>query len=559
MDSPLSRLQDASGQAFIKLNKRTNVQEPTRNCNYKTFPYKTTKTKLVGYYEYSKSGSCTVLLELFKLKDQFLKTCGVNFVPALHGKDINYAAMKPWQPCINREIHTLHVFVLLHCSCDGSMQTFHSHKRKNYQSLYYKEKNCNRTLREDNIKLRKQVFKKDELIYGLEKRFEKEIKLLEKKLLTIECKLQNLRKDYEEILYDHGRILVENAFEINKKNQKEKFHKIFVPKAASTSAESVQSVHSQSLVEGSRQLTGAHCAQEENSVVIQNHEERLVNAGVIIDSRQIIRNDAQNHNSVSGIRPHNISNTPTETTVSTERLPHSVQVHERCGADAVNLTKQPSSLVTAEVFNAYRLLLLTISNWLLRDNITKLTEWAIAKFSVQPNVSVTQIIFRLDEVGVISALDLSPLRIFFETILRYDLMHLIDKFDEGDYSNLRILIYQNQSGRNSRIRGTYAIEGNSRYLPPPRTSVRSETVIQSITNGEVSQRSTTGDDNNRLFVCNNGTNAARTRGKKLNLLIQIKLIISIFYRLFQGEIFTKTYMAVAIDLFGYFSRNQSCL
>ncbi len=66
-----------------------------------------------------------------------------------------------------------------------------------------------------------------------------------------------------------------------------------------------------------------------------------------------------------------------------------------------------------------------------------LKDWAAQNFSINNPQNATDVFLQLDQKAVINASDLSLLCKFFESIIRFDLMYIIDAFLLGDYSLLR--------------------------------------------------------------------------------------------------------------------------
>ena len=91
----------------------------------------------------------------------------------------------------------------------------------------------------------------------------------------------------------------------------------------------------------------------------------------------------------------------------------------------------------------YKTLLLTIAKLLLPHDVKKLKSWAEKKLSVANCQNATDVLYQFDRVGFISASNLGHLRDFFESILRIDVVCILDGFMVGDYSFLRTaLIYK---------------------------------------------------------------------------------------------------------------------
>ena len=126
---------------------------------------------------------------------------------------------------------------------------------------------------------------------------------------------------------------------------------------------------------------------------------------------------------------------------NSENFPPEVSVQESMevssSTEGASLTNMPTTTVERSLYNNYKLLLLTIADRLLSSDAAKLKTWASSMFSADVSSDISEVFHDLDRKKVISASDLSKLREFFETILRIDLVHLIDCFLLGDYTPLR--------------------------------------------------------------------------------------------------------------------------
>jgi hypothetical protein len=144
---------------------------------------------------------------------------------------------------------------------------------------------------------------------------------------------------------------------------------------------------------------------------------------------------------------------------------------------------------------------------LLYSDIIKLKEWANRKFSIDSNLSRAKIILQLDQKGVINASDVGQLRVFFESITRFDLVYLIDEFYNGDYDKLRKLFNQHKSIKNSHKRmANLNRVHSSRVLPPDNNTSRSpltSNTVNRVSNIEVFERPSTADENNGVSIIRN--------------------------------------------------------
>jgi hypothetical protein len=120
-----------------------------------------------------------------------------------------------------------------------------------------------------------------------------------------------------------------------------------------------------------------------------------------------------------------------------EGLSFSVQQVYSNESDYISLSNVPPTSVAAMLYNIYKLILLSLGQRFLFSDVVKLKEWATQNFSIENAQNGTDVLFQLDMKGTINASNLSPLRDFFESIVRIDLVHIIDEFLLGDYGLLR--------------------------------------------------------------------------------------------------------------------------
>ena len=114
-----------------------------------------------------------------------------------------------------------------------------------------------------------------------------------------------------------------------------------------------------------------------------------------------------------------------------------VSMEESRDAEGISLGRVPTTAVERSLYNNYKLLFLTMESLLLSRDVEKLKEWAMETFAIDTSQDPIDIFLKLDRKGVITALNLTLLRGFFEKILRFDLIYLIDCFLSGNYSILR--------------------------------------------------------------------------------------------------------------------------
>ena len=121
---------------------------------------------------------------------------------------------------------------------------------------------------------------------------------------------------------------------------------------------------------------------------------------------------------------------------SQEDLLFSVQQDDSNGREFISLGNIPPTSVATTVYNNYKLLLLSLVQCLLSSEVMKLKDWASQNFSTNSQ-NANDVLLQLDQKGIINASNLSPLRDFFESIVRIDLVYIIDEFLLGNYSLLR--------------------------------------------------------------------------------------------------------------------------
>ena len=143
-------------------------------------------------------------------------------------------------------------------------------------------------------------------------------------------------------------------------------------------------------------------------------------------------NDIWTSDAPSTSREEGYENEQRPTRQSNEDLSSSVQQDDSNGREFITQGNIPP---TSD--NNYKLLLLSLGQSLLSSDVVKLKDWASQNFSIENAQNATDVLLQLHKKGIINASNLSPLRDFFESIVRIDLVHIIDEFLLGDYSLLR--------------------------------------------------------------------------------------------------------------------------
>jgi hypothetical protein len=85
----------------------------------------------------------------------------------------------------------------------------------------------------------------------------------------------------------------------------------------------------------------------------------------------------------------------------------------------------------------YKKILKIIPQNLLSQDVLKLKEWACEKLSIDGFEDVADVLACLEQEGIIGASNLSELRSFFESITKFDFVHVIDLFLQGDTTVLQ--------------------------------------------------------------------------------------------------------------------------
>ena len=200
--------------------------------------------------------------------------------------------------------------------------------------------------------------------------------------VALKNELVLLRNKYDEVMADYGQLMVEKTAK-EKRAQKNEF---FQQKSQSTSP--VNNVSSNHL--------------ENNQSNTANQTPPTLNASNIIQERE---------------------------TGSYEESSQSEDVQDAGSS--------PRALLVATLYNNYKLLLINLAQRLLSSEVVMLKDWAAQNFSIVNPQNPTDVLFQLHEKRIINASDLGQLCNFFESIVRFDLVYIVDAFLRGDYSLLR--------------------------------------------------------------------------------------------------------------------------
>ncbi|XP_028414308.1 uncharacterized protein LOC114537472 [Dendronephthya gigantea] len=314
---------------------------------------------------------------------------------------------------------------------DQSTQTIDNDDR--FKRLYDETKLENEKLMNENELLKRKLLEENNLF----EKYRAERSLLENEILYLKQRCHELEKEYKDLLSENGRLLIEMDSKITKEKHIEKLKKIYP------------------------------------TMPIRNVNEEMVTLGVDNNHTEII---PPNHSRTNHVGSS--SDLLNEGNVPPESIEYPVQVVE--GNEIEPIGGENNSLsTTPQDNNSYKQLLLAIAHSLLSNDVIKLKVWAHEQFSVETNLIATEAMFQLDRKGVINPTNLSALRVFFESILRFDLAHLIQQYCCGDYANLKQLIVKIKERlvQNARERNLHHVR-TSTLLPThsysPRLPVQRE-------------------------------------------------------------------------------------
>ena len=260
---------------------------------------------------------------------------------------------------------------------------------------------------------------------------------------NLQSELEKCQKELKETLSELGRMLVENDGKVREKRKQSIFDgtlKSSIVNASSTLSETAQLPEAAQLTQADEPSTSGAAMQTVEVQTLGNTE--IQPAVPII--QEILPNDVVEP-SVQG---------------STE---------ESSNRESVSLTYMPGTSVEKSIYNNYKLLLLVISDMFLCSDIEKFKVWARDMYGMDLSSHVYEVFLELDCKGIISASDLTNLRLFFETISRIDLVHLIDCFLLGDYANLKRSVTSRKNNNPSRNTRTAGLGATSSIANPKRS------------------------------------------------------------------------------------------
>ena len=169
----------------------------------------------------------------------------------------------------------------------------------------------------------------------------------------------------------------------------------------------------------------------------------------------------------------NVNGTIVMTSASEEgNLSFSVQQDYSNEGEFISLGVVPPASVATILYTNYKLLLVSQSQVLLSCDVLKLKDWAAQNFSIENAQNATEVFLQLDKKGVINASDLSPLRNFFESIIRYDLVYIIDEFLLGDYTLLHKISVMKKRDSTKALQNPQRASRYTSLLSPLRQTPR---------------------------------------------------------------------------------------
>ena len=326
----------------------------------------------------------------------------------------------------------------------------------------------------------------------------KRTKELEKELASLKDQL----KRYEEILFELGKSTVEETAKINEERKSKIFHQIYrsplsgakrslaststgtpindilgypkdyhnsnqpksVPVSDSSTFKLTTASDNPPILNASPSASFNEQSASGAKTLLQGSVSANVsgnseNTTPVNQNSPIVTSTQKANGKNASTQPEDAIRGPTSNMGMTSRqsyddLSFSVQQHDS-GMESITLAIKPATSVATTLYNNYKLLLLTLAQRLLSSEFVVLKDWAAQNFLIVNPENATDVFFQLDEKQVINASDLGRLCDFFESIIRFDLVYIVDAFLLGDYSLLR----QNSV---SKSRGTNGAQNSRR-------------------------------------------------------------------------------------------------
>ena len=275
----------------------------------------------------------------------------------------------------------------------------------------------------------------------------------------MERELQKCKNESKETLIEFGRVSVENDRKVREERKERIFEKIFksgVANVSSTPSEAAQLSQTAQLPQAGQlpQADQLPQAGQLPQAAQLPQPDQLPQAAQLPQADEASTSAAAMQ-TVEVNPPSNIEIQPA-VSVDQELLQNDEVPVPESSRMRVRLAYVPSTAVERHIYNNYKLLVLMISAMLLCSEVEKFKEWARNMYRVDISSHLFEGLLELDQKGIISASDLTNLKEFFEKLLRFDLVHLIDYFIEDDYTSLKgcaSSIKNNDPSRNTRTAG----------------------------------------------------------------------------------------------------------
>ncbi|CAB4009898.1 RING finger and CHY zinc finger domain-containing 1-like [Paramuricea clavata] len=335
-----------------------------------------------------------------------------------------------------------------------------------------KKKKSEKTLEEKALKLKNsfQFAKSPAMMISLR------VKDLEDENLSLKSQMKSLQAKNQDILAELGQIAVQKTAKENEERRSELFQEIFRPPSSEATTLPTNKHRPINDMNGSlkrflKSQTTNENADKPSVIYPANSTEQHVEGAEALVQRSnhqpgrdvMLTNVSEIHKdrneNQTPLTQNTSSNTAREKTSGREGKYQSEQFQETralasisrkgyenlslsvqqddSGTECISLGNVPPTSVATTLYNRYKLMLLSLGQRLLSCDVVKLKNWASQNFSINNPQNATDILLQLDQKAVINASDLSQLSRFFESIVRIDLVHIIDAFHLGDYSLLR--------------------------------------------------------------------------------------------------------------------------
>ena len=324
--------------------------------------------------------------------------------------------------------------------------------------------------------------------------------------LSLQKQLESLKiknHQYEEILFEFGKVTVEETAKRNEERKSNVFHQIYGGQSSKAKKPNNywlgRPIPRTSLVEVERCVTSVCSVDRTNSVPQATNESAAHPINTLVAKASI--SDQQHPNGAKAMAKGCNHHGKEKETGKLEALGKGdslmtwkdwddVSLASMQSSDLsfssqqdnsrLSLSTTPSTPAAPTVNNNYKLLLPTLAQRLLSSEVVVLKDWAAQNFSIVITQlqNATDVFFQLDEKQVINASDLGRLCDFFESILRFDLMYIVDAFLLGDYSLLHQNSASKQQNTNSAHNSGHASTSGKVNLEPLSIHPAATAVLQ---------------------------------------------------------------------------------